>query len=86
MLKIGDFSKKTDTSIETLRYYDQIDLLKPAYIDIFTNYRYYDEKQIDDLKIIKDTIIQAFFKREGINAEGSATMPEFMGTEEQKEK
>lgn len=34
-----------------------------------------------DVKIIKDTVIQAFFKREGINSETSATMEEFLGTE-----
>lgn len=35
-----------------------------------------------DVKIIFDTVVQAFFKREGINSETSATMEEFMGNEE----
>ena len=53
MYKIGDFSKATNTSIKTLRYYDEIDLLKPSYIDYFTGYRYYEKKQINIIKEIK---------------------------------
>lgn len=52
MLKIGEFSKITGVPIRTLRYYDEIDLFKPAEINIFTDYRYYKEEQIEDLKII----------------------------------
>ena len=52
MYKISDFSESTDTPIATLRYYDSIDLLKPAFVDDFTGYRYYDEDQIKVLKKI----------------------------------
>ncbi len=52
MLRIGEFSKLTGVPIRTLRYYDEIDLFKPAEIDLFTSYRYYIEEQIEDLKII----------------------------------
>ena len=52
LLKIGEFSKITGVPIRTLRYYDEIDLFKPAEIDLFTDYRYYKEEQLDDLKII----------------------------------
>ncbi|MCI9434422.1 MAG: MerR family transcriptional regulator [Bacilli bacterium] len=44
LLQIGEFSKKSGTSIRTLRYYDKIDL--------FTGYRYYSNKQINDLELI----------------------------------
>lgn len=54
LYKIGDFSKLTNLSIRTLRYYDDIDLFKPKEIDLFTNYRYYSDDQLEDLKIIKD--------------------------------
>lgn len=54
LLKIGDFSKRTGASIRTLRYYDEIDLFKPSEIDLFTNYRYYSEEQIDDLNLINE--------------------------------
>ncbi len=52
LLRIGEFSKKTGVSIRSLRYYDEIDLLKPAEIDLFTGYRYYREEQVNDLEII----------------------------------
>ena len=40
MLKIGDFSKLSRVSVRMLRHYDDIGLLRPAYIDRFTDYRY----------------------------------------------
>ena len=50
--KIGDFSKKTGLSIQTLRYYDEINLFKPIDIDLFSGYRYYDDSQLDKLNVI----------------------------------
>lgn len=52
LYRIGEFSKITNIPIKTLRYYDEIGLLKPEEIDIFTNYRYYGESNKEDLKII----------------------------------
>ena len=46
MYKIGEFSELTGLSTKTLRYYDEIDLLKPSKIDQFTNYRYYGEEEL----------------------------------------
>jgi len=46
MLKIGEFSKLSRVSIRMLRHYDDIGLLKPAFIDRFTSYRYYEEEQL----------------------------------------
>ncbi len=46
MLKIGDFSKLSRVSIRMLRHYDDIGLMKPARIDSFTGYRYYEEEQL----------------------------------------
>ncbi|SDB58717.1 DNA-binding transcriptional regulator, MerR family [Ruminococcaceae bacterium FB2012] len=45
-MKIGDFAKACGTKISVLRHYDKIGLLKPVYIDRFTEYRYYDPSQI----------------------------------------
>lgn len=50
---IGEVSKITNLSIQTLRYYDQIDLFKPSYIDPKTNYRYYSESKLYYLDLIK---------------------------------
>lgn len=46
MIKIGEFAKLFNVSIKTLRLYDEKNILKPAYIDIYTGYRYYDEENI----------------------------------------
>ncbi|NWQ43220.1 MerR family transcriptional regulator [Bacillus sp. EB106-08-02-XG196] len=43
MYKISDFSKMTGFSKETLRYYAEVKLLEPAYINPENNYRYYDD-------------------------------------------
>ncbi len=45
-LSIGAVSKKKGVSIKSLRYYDQIGVLRPAYINEKTNYRYYTEEQL----------------------------------------
>ncbi|GGA75176.1 MerR family transcriptional regulator [Ornithinibacillus halotolerans] len=52
MYTIGIFSKICNVPVKTLRYYDDIDLLKPSYIDDETNYRYYDYDKIESVKII----------------------------------
>ena len=52
MLRIGDFSKIARVTVKTLRYYDKIGLLKPAFIDVNTGYRYYNEQQIFDIHAI----------------------------------
>lgn len=43
MYKISDFSELTGLSKETLRYYAEVKLLEPAYIDPNNHYRYYDD-------------------------------------------
>lgn len=52
MFKIGEFSKLTQVSIRMLRYYDEIGLLKPAYVDLYTGYRMYSADQIPSLQKI----------------------------------
>jgi effector-binding domain-containing protein len=46
MIKIGDFSKLSLVSIKTLRYYDEMGLLKPVHVDQFTGYRSYSADQL----------------------------------------
>ena len=53
MLKIGEFSKLTKTTVKALRYYDKIGLLKPAFIDSDTSYRYYTEEQFETAREIQ---------------------------------
>ena len=42
-MQIKEFAELTGVSARTLRYYDQIGLLRPACVDQSTGYRYYDE-------------------------------------------
>lgn len=52
MLKIGDFSKVAQVSVKTLRYYDELKLLRPAWVDRYTGYRYYTLQQLPRLNRI----------------------------------
>ena len=46
MFKIGEFSRFSQVTVKTLRYYDKLGLLKPAKVDRFTGYRYYSASQL----------------------------------------
>lgn len=48
-IKIGDFSKLTSIPVKTIRYYSDIGLLKPEYIDNENKYRQYGVNQIVEL-------------------------------------
>jgi hypothetical protein len=49
MLKIGDFSRLSQVSVKTLRYYDEVALLKPTQVDEVSGYRYYSMAQLRQL-------------------------------------
>lgn len=53
LFTIGQMSRLFATKISTLRYYDEIGLLKPAYIDPNSGYRYYSTPQFERLNTIK---------------------------------
>lgn len=52
MLTIGEFSRLSRVSTKTLRYYDQIGLLKPGYVSQESGYRYYEVSQLRDMLLI----------------------------------
>lgn len=54
MYSIGEFSKIGSVSTKTLRYYDEIGLLHPAYVDEENRYRYYSEEQVDQILLIAE--------------------------------
>lgn len=54
MYKIKDFATLCGCSIYTLRYYDEIDLLKPSAVNNDSGYRYYTEEQIMQFIEIKE--------------------------------
>jgi DNA-binding transcriptional MerR regulator len=49
MIRIGDFSKLSRVSIKTLRFYDEMGLLKPVEVDRFSGYRFYEYDQLPRL-------------------------------------
>ncbi len=52
MLKIGDFSRLANVTVKALRHYAELGLLKPAWIDRFSGYRYYTLEQLPRLNRI----------------------------------
>ena len=46
LLTIGNLSKQTGVHVKSLRYYEQLGILLPAYTDPDTGYRYYTLSQI----------------------------------------
>ena len=53
LLSIGEVAKIRDTNVQSLRYYEKLGILIPAYINPDSGYRYYTPDQI----MILDTII-----------------------------
>ena len=45
-MHIKEFAGAAGVSVRTLHYYDEIGLLKPAYVDGQTGYRFYDERSL----------------------------------------
>lgn len=52
MLKIGDFANLFNISIKTVRFYEEKELFTPYYIDQYSGYRYYDDKNITEMSRI----------------------------------
>jgi DNA-binding transcriptional MerR regulator len=46
MFKISEFSKLSQVPVKTLRFYDHLEVLKPAYTDRHSGYRYYTSDQL----------------------------------------
>lgn len=66
-MTIKEFSELCNCTTQTLRYYDKINLLKPAKVDNFTGYRYYDSEQALDYIKIKN-LQDSMFSIEEIKA------------------
>lgn len=52
MFSIGEFSTVSGIPVRTLRFYHEIGLLVPASVDLLTNYRSYDERNVELAKVI----------------------------------
>lgn len=51
-MQINEFAKLTSVSVRTLHYYDEIGLLKPAEVDEWSGYRFYDENSLEKMQQI----------------------------------
>lgn len=51
-MQAKEFADFTGVSVRTLHYYDEIGLLKPAYVEERTGYRYYDEACLERMQEI----------------------------------
>ena len=56
LLSIGELSNITGVHISSLRYYDNLGILPPAYINPDTNYRYYTYSQVEIVSAIQTCI------------------------------
>lgn len=65
MITIQGFAKLCGCTTQTLRYYDRTGILKPAKVDEWTGYRYYEEEQALQFVKIKN-LQQADFSIEEI--------------------
>lgn len=60
MITIQEFADLCACSTQTLRYYDRINLLKPAQVDPWSRYRYYERAQAIDFVKIKNLQLADF--------------------------
>ncbi len=51
-MQIKEFSRLTGVSVRTLHYYDEIGLLKPAFVDEQSGYRFYDKHSLERMQEI----------------------------------
>lgn len=52
-LSIGQMGKLNNITVQTLRHYEKVGLLKPSYINEETGYRYYSTKDFNTIDLIK---------------------------------
>lgn len=71
-LSIGEMAKLNNTTVPTLRLYDELGLLNPHYIDASSHYRYYDIKQnarFDMIQYMKELGMELKEIKEVLDAE-----------------
>ena len=51
-MPIGRFARSCRLSIKALRHYDELGILKPAFVDVSSGYRYYARQQARDAVVI----------------------------------
>jgi PPM family protein phosphatase len=52
LLTIGSFARAARLSPKALRLYDELGLLRPAYVDPVSGYRFYDPGQLEHARLV----------------------------------
>lgn len=52
LMEIGKFASASGLSVDALRHYDEVGVLKPASVDPRTSYRRYHRDQVVDARLI----------------------------------
>ena len=52
LLSIGEVSHLKGVGVKALRYYERIGVLRPAYVNPETGYRYYAMRQMNELDVV----------------------------------
>ena len=76
LLSIGEAAKLKQVSAKSLRYYETIGFLKPAYVDPSSGYRYYSPDQMIDLDVILTCIEHPVKVTDGPQDKPRITQPE----------
>jgi DNA-binding transcriptional MerR regulator/effector-binding domain-containing protein len=53
MLSIGRFARLTGLTVKALRHYDELGLLRPAHVDDWTGYRWYERSQVREAVAVR---------------------------------
>ena len=53
MLSIGRFARMTGLTVKALRHYDELGLLRPAHVDDWTGYRWYEHSQVREAVAVR---------------------------------
>jgi DNA-binding transcriptional MerR regulator/effector-binding domain-containing protein len=53
MLSIGRFARLTGVTVKALRHYDELGLLRPAHVDEWTGYRWYERSQLREAVAVR---------------------------------
>ncbi|NNN01691.1 MAG: MerR family transcriptional regulator [Acidimicrobiaceae bacterium] len=51
-ISIGEFARRSRLSVKALRLYDELGVLNPARVDSNSGYRYYDDTQLNDARLV----------------------------------
>ncbi len=63
-MRIGEFAEFFDVSQKALRIYEKMEILRPAYIDDKTGYRYYSADQVKQLNAVIELKAMGFTLKE----------------------